>query len=149
MEWIRGEFCISTDKTRLSIDAIHRFLSKSYWAENRPVEVIEKSIQHSICYGLYRDAEQAGFARVVTDYATFYWLCDVFIDESCRGQDLGKWLVACVVGTPELRGLRGFLATRDAHGLYEQFGFQVPPDPRRYMVRPADAVLVEAQEQQP
>jgi len=146
MEWIRGEYCISTDKPRLSIEAIHRFLSQSYWAETRPAAVIEKSIQHSICFGLYRGAEQIGFSRVVTDYATFYWLCDVFIDEAYRGQALGKWLVACVVSTPELRGLRGFLATRDAHGLYEQFGFEVPADPRRHMVRPADAAVVDPEE---
>lgn len=145
MEWIRGEYRVDTDKSRLSIEAIHRFLSKSYWADTRPVEVIEKTVQNSICYGLYREVELVGFARVVTDYATFYWLCDVFIDENHRGQDLGKWLIACVVSTPELRGLRGFLATRDAHGLYEQFGFQVPDDPRRHMVRPADAPTVDPQ----
>ncbi len=138
MEWLHGQYRISTDPSRLSLAAIHEFLKQSYWANTRPVEKIEKSLPNSICYGVYREDEQVGFARVVTDYATFYWLADVFIRADCRGLGLGKWLISCVVNTPELQDLRGVLATRDAHGLYEQFGFQVPEDPRRYMFRPAD-----------
>lgn len=124
MEWAYGEFKISTDKSLLSLEKIKDFLSKSYWADNRPINVIKKSIQNSDCYGVYHGNEQIGFARVVTDYATVYWICDVFIDERYRGKGLGKALIERIVESGDLKGVRGILGTKDAHRLYEQFGFE-------------------------
>jgi GNAT superfamily N-acetyltransferase len=129
---------ISTDPTRLDLDVIHDYLSRvSYWAQGRPYSVVQKSVQNSLCFGVYDGAQQVGFARVVTDSATFAWLCDVFVLESHRGQSLGKWLIECVVAHPELTGLRLFLlATRDAHELYRRYGgFQSVDAPDRWMVR--------------
>lgn len=130
---------ISTDRTRLDIAYVHRYLSEEcYWAIGRSREVVEKSIANSLNFGVYDDDRQLGFARVVTDYATFAWLCDVFIDAAYRGQGLGKRLVAAVVADPELQGLRNFiLATRDAHALYRQYGgFEPLAAPDRWMARP-------------
>jgi GNAT superfamily N-acetyltransferase len=138
IEFQRDDYIISTDKNRVDLKLIHDFLSRrAYWARGRPLPVVEKSIEHSICFGVYHGTRQAGFARVVTDYATFAWLCDVFIVESYRGQGLGKWLVECVVSHPELQGLRLFLlATRDAHELYRQYGgFGNLEEPQRWMAR--------------
>jgi GNAT superfamily N-acetyltransferase len=137
-EYHRDGYTISTDKTRLDVSLIHGFLShSSYWAQGRPLTVVQKSIEHSLCFGVYSDTQQVGFARVVTDYATFAWLCDVFVLESYRGQDLGKWLVECVVAHPELKDLRLFiLSTRDAHELYRRYGgFQNLQAPERWLVR--------------
>jgi GNAT superfamily N-acetyltransferase len=134
----RDHFLISTDKARLDIALIHKFLSASaYWALGRRLETVRKSIEHSLCFGLYEHDRQVGFARVVTDYATFAWLCDVFILESYRGHGLSKWLVQCVIGHPDLQGLRRFmLATRDAHELYRTYGgFQNLQAPERWMER--------------
>jgi GNAT superfamily N-acetyltransferase len=131
-------YTISTDKTRLDTGLIHRFLSEdSYWAQDRPYDVVERSIDHSLCFGVYAGTEQVGFARVVTDYVTFAWLCDVFIVEPHRGQGLGKWLVETVVAHPDLDGIRLFsLATRDAHGLYRRYaGFEPLEVPEKWMVR--------------
>ena len=130
---------ISTDHTRLDIAYIHRYLSEEcYWAIGRSRTVVEKSIANSLNFGVYDDDRQLGFARVVTDYATFAWLCDVFIDAAYRGQGLGKRLVAAVIADPELQGLRNFiLATRDAHKLYRQYGgFEPLAAPDRWMARP-------------
>ena len=130
----RGEFTISTEKARLQRDTIAAFLARSYWARGRTREVIERSIAHSLCFGLYAAERQIGFARVVTDCATFAYLCDVFIDEDSRGQGLGKWLMAGIMGHPDLQGLRRWiLATRDARGLYRQFGWTELKDPGRWM----------------
>ncbi|TCL74280.1 putative GNAT family N-acyltransferase [Hydrogenispora ethanolica] len=138
MEWTDGTYRISTDKSLLSIDRICEFLAQSYWANQRTREKIELSIQNSICYGVYRDGQQIGFARAVTDLATFFWIGDVYIDEAFRGQGLGKKLIQCIVESAELQGLTGVLATNDAHGLYEQYGFV--KDPVRYMRRQARPV---------
>jgi GNAT superfamily N-acetyltransferase len=130
---------ISTDRTRLDIAYIHRYLSEEcYWAIGRSRTVVEKSIASSLNFGVYDGDRQIGFARVVTDYATFAWLCDVFIDAAYRGQGLGKRLVEAVVAHPELQGLRNFiLATRDAHELYRQYGgFDALAAPDRWMARP-------------
>jgi GNAT superfamily N-acetyltransferase len=125
MEWQRGEYRISTDRAQLSLDTIRAFLSRSYWAADRSKETIEQAVDHSLCYGVYHRDQQVGFARVVTDYTTFYWLCDVFIDEAHRGRGLGKWLMECILATPEVKRQEfGVLATRDAQGLYAQYGFQ-------------------------
>jgi GNAT superfamily N-acetyltransferase len=130
----RGAFTISTDNTRLQMDAIAAFLSRTYWAQGRTRDAIERSVERSLCFGLYAGDDQIGFARVVTDCATFAYLCDVFVDERCRGQGLGKWLMAGVMGHPDLQGLRRWiLATRDAHGLYRQFGWTELKDPGRWM----------------
>ena len=130
---------ISTDKQRLDIDSIHRFLSESaYWAIGRPREVVQRAFDNSLCFGAYHDGRLVGFARVVTDYATFGWLADVFVVEAHRGQGVGKALVQAVHEHPDLRPLRLLLATRDAHGLYAQYGFE-PVAPDRYMQRPKRA----------
>ena len=133
MERIFNQYVISTDKTLLSIDIVQDFLARSYWANKRPPEVIKKSIENSICFGIYEEKNQVGFARVVTDYATVFWIADVFIDERHRGQGLGKELVRSILETEAVQGLLGILMTSDAHGLYEQFGFITVPD--KAMVR--------------
>lgn len=129
---------ISTDPARLDVDVIHRFLSEqSYWARGRTRAVTEQTIARSLCFGVYLGQQQVGYARVVSDFATFAWLADVFILDEFRGRGYGKVLVQTIVDHPDLRELRRiFLATKDAHGLYAQFGFTpVPPD--RFMERRA------------
>jgi GNAT superfamily N-acetyltransferase len=127
-------FHISTDKSLLDKKVIHEFISNSYWAKDIPMEILERSIDNSICFGVYEDAAQVGFARVVTDKATFGYLADVFILESHRGKGLSKMLMDAVMSHPELQGLRRFmLATRDAHGLYAKYGFTPPAMPDRLM----------------
>lgn len=130
-----GDLLISNNKALLDRTLIHSFLSeRSYWAQNAPRETVERAIEHSICFGIYRSGRQVGFARVVTDCATFAWLADVFIVETERGHGLSKKLVAAVQGHPQLQGLRRFmLATLDAHGLYEQFGFKPMTNAERFM----------------
>lgn len=135
----KDEYLISTDSLLLNIDVIHNYLStESYWALNVPREVVETSIQNSLCFGLYKEGIQIGFARLITDRATFAYLADVFILEAYRGKGLSKWLIATIQAHPELQGLRRWmLGTRDAHGLYEQFGWtQMDEDTRkRFMQR--------------
>ena len=124
MEWTKDDFSISTDKNKIDVAYVHRFLSSSYWAENIPLDVVERSIEGSLCFGVYHGEQQIGFARVITDEASFAYLCDVFIDEAYRGKGLSKWLMEAILAYPGLQGLRRFLlATRDAHGLYRQYGF--------------------------
>lgn len=133
-EWRRGEYVISTDKSRLDIVAMHGFLRESYWAVGVPAEVVRRSIEHSLTFGIFKGSEQAGFARVVTDYATFGYLADVFVLPANRGQGLSKWLMEVILGHPDLQGFRlWLLATRDAHGLYGRFGFKTPERIDRYM----------------
>jgi GNAT superfamily N-acetyltransferase len=127
---------ISTDPDRLDLSLIHGWLSEqSYWARGVPLDVVRRAIAGSLCFGVYLDGRQVGFARVVTDGATHAWLADVFILDEFRGRGYGKALVAAVVEHPDLQGLRRILlATKDAHGLYAQYGFApVPPD--RFMER--------------
>ena len=134
VDFVKENFSISTDKHRLDIGYIHRFLSQSYWAQDIPIEVVTKSIAGSICFGLYDHSRQVGFARVITDSATFAYLADVFIDEELRGNGLSKWLVEVIMSHPSVQGLRRFmLATRDAHGLYKKFGFTPLTSPERWM----------------
>jgi len=139
-EEMADRFRISTDPSLLDLDVIHGFLTRSYWATGIPRERVERSIRGSLCFGLYaEDGEQAGFARVVTDRATFAYLADVFVLEPWRGRGLSKRLVETVLAHPDLQGLRRFcLATQDAHGLYARYGFAPPADPSRWMeiVRP-------------
>jgi GNAT superfamily N-acetyltransferase len=138
IEYGRGDYTISTDKSRLDLEMIHDYLSnRSYWATGRTQPIIQKSIEHSICFGVYEGTRQVGFARLVTDYATFAWLCDVFVLESDRGRGLGKWLVECAVSHPDVQGLRlMILGTRDAHELYRRYGgFEILESPERWMAR--------------
>lgn len=128
MERVFNEYRISNDKSLLSLQEIQGLLARSYWASQRPGEVIAKSIENSICFGIYNGASQVGFARVVTDYATMFWIADVFIDEGHRGKGLGKQLIRSITEMETLKGLQGILFTSDAHGLYEQFGFIRVPD---------------------
>jgi GNAT superfamily N-acetyltransferase len=132
-EIVEDEYLISTDKTKLSVEAIHNFLSKeSYWAENIPLHIVQTAIDNSLCFGLYHSnkqtlptGRQVGFARLITDKATFAYLADVFIINDYRGKGLSKWLIKIIHEHPELQMLRGWLLrTKDAHGLYEQFGWQ-------------------------
>jgi len=133
-EWRRGEYIISTDKRRLDLSVIHGFLTTSYWAAGIPLEIVKKSIEHSLPFGVYKGDEQVGFARVITDYATFAYIGDVFILEYYRGQGLSKWLMQVIADHSELQGLRRWLLlTRDAHGLYKKTGFVEPKTPGRYM----------------
>ena len=120
----REGFAITTETSFFNIEFIHAFLSKSYWAEHIPIETVQKSIDNSISFGVFHLGRQIGFARVITDKATFGYLADVFIDEAYRGQGLSKWLMEEIMTHPDLQGLRRLmLATRDAHGLYTRFGF--------------------------
>jgi len=135
MEVTFKDFLISDDKGKLQIDKICKLLNNSYWAENRPKEIIEKSIANSICFGIYHYEDQIGFARCVTDYATVYWLADVVIDNEYRKRGIGKALMEVVINYEELKGCFGVLATKDAHGLYEQYGFKLIKD--RYMRKDA------------
>lgn len=134
----RDDYTISTDPARLDLDVIDDYLrNTAYWAKGRPRAVIEKSIAHSENFGVYRGDALVGYARVITDYATFAYLCDVFILPHEQGHGLGKWLLETILAHPELQGLRyWYLRTRDAHGLYKQFGFTELRDPPRSMERP-------------
>jgi GNAT superfamily N-acetyltransferase len=128
------EYEISTDKSRLDVGMIHQFLGSSYWAKNIPRAVIERSIQNSVCFGAFCGGQQVGFARVITDRATFAYLADVFVLPEHRGRGLSKMLMRAILDHPELQGLRRWmLATADAHGLYAQFGFQPLPNPENFM----------------
>jgi GNAT superfamily N-acetyltransferase len=139
MESKNNEFLISTDKSLLQIEVIHNFLStESYWAQYRTLEQTKTAIEHSICFGVYDGEKQIGFARVVSDRATFAYIGDVFILDEYRGRGLGKRLMEQILAHPDLQNLRRWiLATRDAHGLYEQFEFSVLRHPERWMERPA------------
>ena len=134
MERRIGTALISDDKNLLQIDRICALLKTSYWAGERSRETIERSIEHSLCFGVYQNGEQVGFARCVTDYATMFWLADVILDERVRGQGLGKALVDTILSHEQLQGLVGTLATRDAQGLYQRFGFE-PIDARYFRKR--------------
>ena len=139
MQWANYEFTIDTDKERLDVDSIQSFLENdSYWAQSRTREQTEAAIANSICFGLYHVERQIGFARVVSDRATFAYVGDVYVIDEFRGQGLSKWLMETVIAHPELQGLRRWvLATRDAHGLYEKYGFHELVHPERWMERPA------------
>ena len=134
MEQTRGDYTISTDPARMNVDAIHAYLSRSYWAEGVPREIVERSLLGSLTFGLFHRGAQVGLARVVTDRATFAYLCDVYVLEEHRGRGLSKWMMEFVMKHPELQGVRRFqLVTRDAHGLYSRFGFKPPMNPERHL----------------
>ena len=130
----RGPFTISTDPARLDLTVLHEYLSRAYWSLGIPRSVIERANQHSLCFGLYEGEAQIGFARVISDQATYAYLADVFVLEAYRGKGLAKWLMEVITAHPSLQGLRRFaLATRDAHGLYAKFGFAPLKYPDRMM----------------
>ena len=135
MQVIEDGFLFSDQKELLQIDRIHRYLSKeSYWAKDIPAETVATSIQNSLCFGIYKSGIQIGFARWITDKATFGWLCDVYVEEDYRGKGLAKKLISFMIFHPDLQNLRGYqLATHDAHGLYEQFGFSQIKNPENQM----------------
>jgi len=124
MDFTKDGFIISTEKEKLDVDLIHSFLNRTYWAEGISKEIIRRSIEGSLCFGVFENHKQVGFARTITDKATFAYLADVFIIEEYRGRGLSKWLMEVIMSHPDLQGLRRMiLATKDAHGLYKQFGF--------------------------
>jgi N-acetylglutamate synthase-like GNAT family acetyltransferase len=138
----KNNYVISTDKSKIDIDYVHQFLSQSYWSPGVPIRVVKKAMKGSLCFGIYDSdkqtfpaGRQVGYARLITDKATFAYLADVFIDEDYRGKGLGKWFVETILAHPGLQGLRRILlATKDAHKLYEQCGFTSINNPERYMV---------------
>ncbi len=128
-------YTISTDKDRMDLDLIHAFLSQSYWAKGIPKDTVRSAMEHSLCFGIFKENEQVGFARAITDYTTFAYMADVFVLEKERGKGLGKMLISYMLSYPSLQGLRRWtLGTRDAHGLYAHFGFE-PADSGREMVK--------------
>jgi len=137
VEFRQGNALVSTDRGRLDVNLIYEFLSKrSYWAEGVPRDVVERAIENSLCFGLFEGGSQVGFARAITDYATFAYLADVFVLESHRGRGLSKFLMECIVKHPKLQNLRRWmLATKDAHSLYAKFGFAPLEQPERFMCR--------------
>lgn len=145
--WQRGEYTISTDRARLDVAAIHEYLStESYWAQGRDFETVRRAVENSLPFGLYKGARQIGFARVVTDYATFAWLADVYVLDEFRGEGLGKWLVEVVLSHPDLQRLRRWiLGTRDAHELYRRFGFVEVERPEFYMHKIGDGAAARPQ----
>jgi GNAT superfamily N-acetyltransferase len=133
-EWRKQNYLISTDSSLLDVDSIHAFLFRSYWAEGIAKPIVARAIEHSLCFGLYHERAQVGFARVITDRTTFAYLCDVYVLEAHRGKGLATWLMECVVSHPDLQSVRRFcLFTKDAHGLYERFGFTPMLNTDRYM----------------
>jgi GNAT superfamily N-acetyltransferase len=134
IETHKDNFTISTDPSRLDRDAINNMLLRSYWASGRPREALERALDNSLVFGIYEGNKQIGIARVVSDYAVFAYLCDVFIHEDYRAHGLGKWLMQTVMSHPDLQGLRRWsLATRDAHGLYKQYGWNPLRNPNNWM----------------
>ena len=134
MEYRKDDFLITTDKEKIDTEYVHRFLRNSYWAQDIPLENVKKRIQGAICFSVFHLDQQIGFARVISDEASFAYLADVFIDENFRGKGLSKWLMETIMSYPTLQNLRRFmLATRDAHGLYEKFGFRAIQNTERWM----------------
>ncbi|MEO6548394.1 MAG: GNAT family N-acetyltransferase [Ferruginibacter sp.] len=134
MDFLKENFVISTDQSKLDILYIHGFLENSYWAEGIPLDTVKRSISGTVCFGVYEGEKQVGFARVITDKSTFGYLADVFIDDHYRGHGLSKWLMECIMNHPDLQGFRSWqLATRDAHGLYAKFGFKPLENPETIM----------------
>jgi len=133
-EYRKGEFLVSTDRALIDLGVVHGFLTKCYWAKGIPRDIVARSIENSLCFGVYAEGKQVGFARVISDYATYAYIGDVFLLELFRGRGLGKWLMECIMQHPRLQGLRRWsLVTSDAHGLYAQFGFEPLKKPQNYM----------------
>jgi GNAT superfamily N-acetyltransferase len=138
MEWIKGQFCINNDKSKLDLSMIHHFLyTSAHWAVGRPMNTVRKSVENSLCFGLFDGEKQVGFARIVSDFATVGWICDMFILPSYRGKGLGSWLLECMMEHPDIIGLRRILLnTRDAHDLYKKYaGFRTLLSPESWLER--------------
>jgi GNAT superfamily N-acetyltransferase len=134
VEVTRGEYVVSTDKHRIDVKSVHAFLASTYWSPEIPEPVLRRAIAGSLCFGIYRGPEQVGFARVITDSATYAYLSDVFVLEGHRGRGLATWMMEVIMAHPSLQGLRRFaLSTRDAHALYRQFGFETVANPDRQL----------------
>lgn len=132
--WRKNGFVISTDPELLDLDLVHGFLIGCYWARGIPKKTVQRSIRNSLCFGVYKSTKQVGFARVISDFATYAYVGDVFVVDEYRGQGLGKLVMQCIMSHPALQGLRRWsLLTRDAHGLYSQFGFTPLKSPERHM----------------
>jgi GNAT superfamily N-acetyltransferase len=131
-----GEYVISTDKNKLDLDVIHGYLVDCYWAKGIPKDIVARSIEHSLCFGIFLGKEQVGFSRVITDYATFMYIGDVFVLEPHRGKGLSIAMMDIIVTHPNLQGIRTWtLLTKDAHGLYQKFDFDNHAEPKRFMIR--------------
>jgi GNAT superfamily N-acetyltransferase len=124
VEWRHGDYLLTDDSSRLDLGRVMELLRSSYWAADRPREMMETAIRHSVCFSLLHGGEQVGFARAVTDEATFTWVCDVILHPDHRGRGLGKWMMKCLFEHPKLQTVSHHLRTEDAHGLYERFGFK-------------------------
>jgi GNAT superfamily N-acetyltransferase len=124
VEWRRNGFILTDERGRVNLDTVARLLAGTHWGYRRPRPVVERLIENSLCFSLFRNTEQVGFARVVTDHSVFSWLSDLVISPELRGQGLGKWLLQCILDHPAISGTQFVLQTRDAHRLYESFGFQ-------------------------
>jgi len=124
MEWYRDEFTVSDERSRVDVDVVSNLLAKTYWGHRRSRQVVEKLIQNSLCFSLFRNGEQVGFGRVVTDYTVFSWLSDLVIIEDYQGMGLGRWLMSCIMHHSKIVGTQIVLQTRSAYGLYEKFGFR-------------------------
>jgi GNAT superfamily N-acetyltransferase len=138
MEWQKNSYIISTDSKWIDREVVYKYLSEeSYWAKNIPYDIVSRAIDHSLCFGVYEDGkEMVGFARILSDYATFANVLDVFILSPSRGMGLSKWLMECIFLHPDLQNLRSWaLKTRDAHGLYRKYGFELPKHPDKIMER--------------
>ena len=134
MDFTKDGFTITTEREKMDIEFIHSFLNRTYWAEGISKETIRRSIEGSLCFGVFENDKQVGFARMITDKATFAYMADVFIDENYRGRGLSKWLMQTIMSAPDLQELRSWLlGTLDAHGLYTQFGFKALENPGRFM----------------
>jgi N-acetylglutamate synthase-like GNAT family acetyltransferase len=140
-EYTYDTYLVSTDSSKLDLKVIHGYLSRSYWAEEIPFETVKRSVEHSLCFGVYSAGKQIGFARVISDYTTFAYLADVFILEEERGKGLSKFLMECILKHKELQGLRNFsLMTQDAHSLYARYGFKNIPKPENFMAKKIDGI---------
>lgn len=134
LEKRKDDYLLSTDKSKIDLAAVHEVLTRSYWSEGIPIDVVKRSIDNSLCFAIYHQNKLVAFARVISDFATFAYLADVFVAQDYQGRGLSKWLIQTIVDHPQLQGLRRFtLATRDAHGLYSQFGFKSFARPERWM----------------
>lgn len=134
MKWHKDAYLISDNPEDLDYDVIHRFLSQSYWAEKIPRNIVEELCKNSLCFGIYLDGGQVGFGRLITDYATFAFVSDVFVLEEHRNRGLADWMLVCMKEHPRMQGLRRWmLATKDAHALYSKHGFVPMKNPDWFM----------------
>jgi len=123
MEWRKDEYLITDDRSKVQLEVVHRLLAATYWGDRRPREIVDRMVAGSICFSLYHGSKQIGFGRAVTDSTTFTWVADIVVEPEFRGAGLGKWIMECLLEHPAIKGTQLVLQTRDAQGLYEQFGF--------------------------